>query len=208
MALDLNNLNGPQRRIVRDAFLASFDEAKLDMLLQDYINKKPLATLVAPASFQVMVFHLINVSRQEGWTDQLLAAAEQASNNARIRELRQTLETSEAINLTAIDNQVNVSSPASGGLERIVREDGGFADWGLWVSRMTEIERQICRIEYPVGLNLGGGTGFLVARDLVLTNYHVIEKHEKNMMDFSHILCRFDFAVGADANTPVKLDIR
>jgi hypothetical protein len=205
MAFDLNALTGPQRKIVRDALLAAFDAPALDMLLQDSLDKPGLATLVAPAGFAIMVFHLINVTQREGWTDQLIAAAELASHNPRLRELRQTLEASEAIDLAAVDSRVKLSAPKSGGLERMVREDGGFADWGLWVNRMTEIGRRICRIEYPVGVKMGGGTGFLVANDLVLTNYHVIEQHQQGAREAAQILCRFDFAVGAGAHTPVKL---
>jgi hypothetical protein len=177
----------------------------LDMLLQDTLSKKPLTTLVTSGSFEVMVFHLINLSRMEGWTNRLIAAAEQTSENPRIRALRQTLKVSEIIDLSAVDNRVSTYAPGRGGLERMVREDGGFPDWGLWVGRMSEIQHQICRIEYPVGLKMGGGTGFLVAQDLVLTNYHVIEKHAKGILSFADLTCRFDFAVGSGSNTTVKL---
>ncbi|TXH84362.1 trypsin-like peptidase domain-containing protein [Thauera aminoaromatica] len=205
MALDLNVLNGPQRKIVRDTFVAAFDAHSLNMLLQDKLDKPPLQNIVPTANFEVMVFDLINASKQNGWTEKLIVAAETASENPRIRALRQTLETSASIDIATVDERVKVHSPASGGLERLVRKDGAFSDWGLWVARMTEIGRRICRIEYPVDLKMGGGTGFLVAPDLVLTNYHVIEKHEKKVLDPAQITCRFDFAVGAEAPTPVKL---
>jgi hypothetical protein len=70
---------------------------------------------------------------------------------------------------------------------------------------MTEIGRQICRMEYPVGVKMGGGTGMLVGPNLVLTNYHVIEKHQRDTLPYSDITCRFDFAIGAGAPVPVKL---
>lgn len=205
MPLDLNNLDGPQRRIVRDAFLDAFDASSFDMLLQDTLNKKPLTTLVASGPLEMMVFHLINLSRKEGWTSRLIAAAEQTSANPRILALRDTLKMSQIIDLSSVDNQVRACAAGTGGLERMVREDGGFPDWGLWVGRMSEIQRQICRIEYPVGLKMGGGTGFLVAPDFVLTNYHVIEKHAKGILGFENLTCRFDFAIGSSSNTTVKL---
>ena len=66
MAVDLNELNGPQRKLVRDAFLAAFTAPSLDKFLQDALNKQPLANLVAPADFDTMLFDLINVSRRNG----------------------------------------------------------------------------------------------------------------------------------------------
>ena len=205
MALDLNDLNGPQRRIVRDAFLGAFTAASLDMMLQDELNMAPLATLAAPASFQFMVFELVNVSRRNGWTDRLIEAAERTSANPRIQKLRRSLETSETIDLVAVDTKIKIVAPASGGLERLVRDDGIFVDWGMWLDRMTDMGRQICRVEYPRNLKMGGGTGFLVAPDLVLTNYHVVEDHVKGSLKPSEIVCRFDYAVGTGTSTPVKL---
>jgi V8-like Glu-specific endopeptidase len=47
----------------------------------------------------------------------------------------------------------------------------GFQDLAAWLERGSAIEAQVCRVE--VGAKMG--TGFLVGRDLVITNYHVIE---------------------------------
>lgn len=205
MPVDLNNLTGPQRKIVRAAFLDAFDQGRLPIFLQDELNKKLAVLVNANASFEKVVFDLINVSQQQGWTERMVKAAEAFSANSRIATLRQTLETSAVIDLDAVDSQVKNRAPAAGGLERVTRQ-GGFADWGLWVARMTEIGRQICRIDYPVDLKIGGGTGFLVAPDLVLTNYHVIEKHQTGARDPAGITCRFDFAAGGvNPPVPVKL---
>jgi V8-like Glu-specific endopeptidase len=70
---------------------------------------------------------------------------------------------------------------------------------------MAEIGRRICRVQYPLHLSIGGGTGFLVARDLVLTNYHVIENHASAQLDSAKIECLFDYAVGSGSSTAVKL---
>lgn len=200
MALDLNDLDGPQRKIVRDALLAAFDEAALDMLLQDDMDRPPLAQLVAnKGGFQFMVFDLVNLSRRQGWTSALIEAAEAASGNARLRRLRKTLEASAALDVAGIDRRLRQQAPETSGLERIVRPGSAFADWGLWVARMAEIGHRICRIEYPMGVKTAGGTGFLVAPDLLLTNHHVIEDHLGGQLKPEDIRCRFDFAVGATA---------
>lgn len=205
MTLDLNDLNGPQRRIVRDAFLAAFDENDLRLLLEDELNKE-LAHIVAESNLETMTFQLIRVSNRQGWTDRLIGAAERVSGNARIAKLRETLASTEALNLKEVEAEVagKKRAAAEGGLERMVRREG-FADWGLWVDRMAEIGRRICSIQYPLGVQLGGGTGFLVADDLVLTNYHVIEDHYAKTLDPAQIACQFDFAVGSAGATSVKL---
>lgn len=204
MRLDLNQLNGPQRKVVRDAFLAAFDAASLDILLQD-MGRPPLANLVAQDRFEVMVFRLIVIATQQGWMEQLIAAAEKASGNPRIQNLRQTLEASASMDVSSLDVQVYERSPTSGGLERLVRTDGAFADWGLWVARMADIGRRVCRIEFQVGVTMSGGTGFLVAPNLVLTNYHVLEKQESKLLNAADVRVRFDFAVGAQPSATVAL---
>lgn len=205
MALDLNELSGPQRKIVRDALVAAFTAQTLDELLQDELDQQSLATLTPAASFEAMVFNLINLSKREGWTDQLIAAAERTSNNSRVRGLRSSLDTAAIVDVVALERKVTAIAPASGGLERLVRKDGGFADWGLWIEKMTEVGRRICRIQYPGNLTLAGGTGFLVSSDLVLTNYHVVERHARAQADPANIACLFDFAVGSAAPVAVNL---
>lgn len=205
MTMDLNRLSGPQRKFVRDAFLAAFDEDELRLLLDDELDKN-LSHLVEQSDLETMTFDLIRVSTRKGWTDRLIEAAERVSPNARIAKLRDALAAADALDLQAVDAEVARKRVAAGagGLERMVRREG-FADWGLWVDRMAAIGHCICSIQYPMGVKAGGGTGFLVADDLVLTNYHVIEEQYANALDPAQVACRFDFAVGSAAATTVKL---
>jgi hypothetical protein len=154
-----------------------------------------------------VTFDLIVAATQQGWMDQLIGAAETVSNNARIARLRETLAATAALDLPGVDAKVrqNPAAAAAGGMERMVRREG-FADWGLWVDRMAAIGRCICSIQYPAGVEMGGGTGFLVADDLVLTNYHVVEHHYARTLDAAEIECRFDFAAGSAGAVTVKLD--
>lgn len=200
--MDLNDLDGPQRRLVREAFIDAFDHSSMDRMLQDELNKPSLAVLVAPGDFEHVTFGLIRRARAEGWLNDLIVKAEQTSQNVRIRDLRQVLAVSQAIQVSGIDTTLGgrtghaTMGPAQagggGGLERIVDDHSPIADYGLWVQGMGNIGSRICRIEYPVGVNKGGGTGFLVGPDLVLTNYHVIERHEQKQLDPATIRCWFD----------------
>ena len=60
---------------------------------------------------------------------------------------------------------------AAPGLEKIVNAVAGFADPALFRFRLAEAEVRTARID------IGGkaaGTGFLVANNLLLTNWHVV----------------------------------
>lgn len=72
-------------------------------------------------------------------------------------------------------------------LERIVNASKGFLDVAVWRDRLAQIELQVCRIDVD-GKPLG--TGFLVGRDVVLTNHHVIDG-----VDLSTLSARFDHKV-------------
>jgi V8-like Glu-specific endopeptidase len=49
------------------------------------------------------------------------------------------------------------------------------------------LQLQVCQVEAAVS-----GTGFLVAPDLILTNYHVVEQEIKSDRA-TNVICRFDF---------------
>src|SRR5262249_29997472 len=104
---------------------------------------------------------------------------------------------------------------AGGSLERTLRERGGIEDFVLWSNKLLQFRSQICRIEDPRVPTNALGTGFLVGPDLVLTNYHVVEKYIENdprigaeVRDTKELRCRFDYAVestGENAGTPKSL---
>jgi hypothetical protein len=185
--LDFNTLTGPQRKIVRMALLDAFDEDTLDLLLSDELDKPPMRNLVAKSSFEIMVGDLVRKSVAQGWADKLIESARVTSQNVRLSNLPAALE------IAAVEREPGLGGQA---LESIVRT-GDYDDFTLWATRFAEIQRWICRIEYPKATGVGYGTGLLVAPDLVLTNHHVIEDHEKGTLDPRDVRCRFDYSVGA-----------
>jgi hypothetical protein len=75
------------------------------------------------------------------------------------------------------------------GFQRNVRPHLTKLDVRIWGKKLTQIERQVCRIEY--GGN-AAGTGFLVGPDAVLTNWHVVET-AKTAGRLNDLACRFDY---------------
>jgi hypothetical protein len=88
------------------------------------------------------------------------------------------------------------------GLERNIRPYLAKLDVRVWTTRLTQIERQVCRVELE-GNALG--TGFLVGPDAVLTNWHVFEV-AKSAGKVGSLGCRFDYELLPDGKVePGKL---
>lgn len=82
------------------------------------------------------------------------------------------------------------------GLQRNVRPRLAKLDIQVWVERLAQIERQVCRIEQG---EHGLGTGFLVGPEVVLTNWHVVEGAIK-AGTLGRVACRFDYLRMADTS--------
>jgi hypothetical protein len=94
------------------------------------------------------------------------------------------------------------------GLEKVVLETVPFQDIASWLDNLAKIRRRVCRVEPQTENKEGYGTGFLIAPDVVMTNYHVIKKFLEQGAD--KVCLRFDYEVGLDGasvskGTEVKL---
>jgi hypothetical protein len=183
--MDLNELNGAQRSILEQAILKAFTPHELDAALQ-HRDWEPLANFLAPGPWKQQVFDLVKWSQMRGQTEKLVGAL-QAENaeNPKIRTLFSDLRFAD---FSGGDKQRLVG----GSLQRTVREKAGFADLGPWLQKFMARKRQVCRIEdgaQPLG------TGFLVGSDLVLTNYHVVDRYIDKGQPSAGLGCRFDYAV-------------
>ncbi|WP_198024439.1 trypsin-like peptidase domain-containing protein [Mesorhizobium sp. LSHC412B00] len=145
--------------------------------------------LVEPAGLRDQVDELIEIADEEGWLSDLIREAEEASANARIRNLRADLALVQ-----------DLPSLRGDSLERTVSKAAGFANFESWLRKITERSGWVCRIEDPRDSRKALGTGFLVGPDLVLTNYHVVMDYlpgpdgRAPKSDTSQLACRFDFS--------------
>lgn len=183
--INWDELNGAQRKVVRETLRAAFDRPALDMFLSDYFSKN-LDDLVEPGTFEKQVFDLISRTQREGWTADLIASAQTASDNPKIRALSSVPQLS-------IDGDDKL---VSGSLEKTVRQRGGFQDVALWAEKLTDIRHRVCRIEDAARTPKALGTGFLIGPGLVLTNQHVVQSYLDGANRDS-LACRFDFAIEA-----------
>jgi V8-like Glu-specific endopeptidase len=192
--MDPSDLSGAQSAILEQAILSAFDKATLDRLLQ-HNDREPIDNVVAPGPWKNQVFDLVQLTQREGWTEKLLTIIREGNpDNPRIKNLVADL------NLVDIAPK-NRTALVANSLERTVKERAGFADFNARLDKLAGLKRKVCRIEDESVAGKALGTGFLVAPDLVMTNYHVVEAYIKGA-DVSKLGCRFDYALeNADVKT-------
>jgi hypothetical protein len=144
---------------------------------------------VGQGTFTEMVFELIDASEREGWTDKLVVSAREFNPGNP--------------SLTAFAQLIGLAPSTPLELERIIRQNKGFLDVDAWLARVGRIEAQVCRVEIPLpgGASTNYGTGFLVAPDVVITNYHVAEPLIDGSALTDDAILRFDYKRTADGST-------
>jgi hypothetical protein len=192
MAVDLENLTGAQVKVIVEAIRSSFNEEQLTMLLTTELDKN-LDDLAGPGTWEFRVFQVVRTSQMQGFGQRLVEAIEAARPDApRIKGLRTTL------GLVASRQPAAVA--ATGSLEKIVRDRSTMRDFGRWLDLLVKIQGRVCRVEGKMY-----GTAFLVADDLVLTNYHVVEDEVKGVAAPADLAFRFDYSTRDGADLPGRV---
>jgi hypothetical protein len=200
---DLNDLSGPQRAMLREALLLAFDRDPLDQMLQDHDRNKRLQVLVTDSNLRDQVFELVKLTQDQGWTDNLVAWAQQARpDHARISNLTSDLRLLEGIE--ARRETPEQSSPLS--LERTIKAYSDSYDFAEWLEKLTRLRGKVCRVEDPRDPRKALGTGFLVGPNMVLTNHHVLVDYlvGDRARDTTELAFRFDFAIESDGERAGK----
>ncbi|MEO1429882.1 MAG: effector-associated domain EAD1-containing protein [Cyanobacteria bacterium J06633_8] len=179
-------LEGKQYQKLRDALVEAFpSQIRLAELVQFQFSQN-LNAIAMGNDLKEIAFKLIQVSQAEGWTDKLIAGAREANpGNPKLFIVAQ--EVNLAISLPSKLSKV-------GGLEQIVKKTNSFLDVNTWREKLGTIEAQVCRIEITKKNNIPCfGTGFLIAPNVVITNYHVIEPLISEKATPENVILRFDY---------------
>jgi Trypsin-like peptidase domain/Effector-associated domain 1 len=186
----MGQLSGRQARQLSEALLDAFLPDAFDQLLY-YGLEIRRANISMADSYSTRVFHVIRQAEAEGWTYDLICVARDVrTRNAALSDLAAQLGLSSAAELGLTSAQPR--------LERIINAAVPFVDVSTWLAQLSRLERQICRVEVAAGLQAAMGTGFLVASDLCLTNYHVVQPLIDGQAKPEQTRLRFDYRRASD----------
>jgi hypothetical protein len=158
------DLKGPQIEAFRSALMSAFlNYPQLEMMVRLRLDAK-LQEIAAPAPLPEVAFNLILWAEQNDHLDELLAGA------------LATVPTNRRLRLFAQEVALSSKAPPSRGLEAMLLPGAPFQDVAQWRARLARVELCVGRVDaqqdgnwYPLG------TGFLVAPNLLMTNWHVAE---------------------------------
>ena len=191
-------LQGTDLGRLRNILRSAFTRPRFAELLLTRLNKS-IDDYAAPADAAPTAFLnvLIEANAQLWWRDLLREARNAVPTDPDLQAFAD--EFGQAPQTIAVDKQGNRTVLRGNALQLKIKGAQSTYDIVTWRKRLGEIESQVCRIEYPE--KTGIGTGFLVNKDLILTNYHVIERFLANGDLAKNIVVRFDYKVLEDGLT-------
>jgi Trypsin-like peptidase domain/Effector-associated domain 1 len=189
-------LTGPQMGRLRDTLLTAFDRVGLASLLRFRLDKRITDYAADVIKDPQAVFAVVEGANMEGWWRNLVREARyMRPGDPGLLSLEQDMGSGpQIVETTAPGGPARITGNQ---LELKIKATQSTFDILTWRERLGEIEPRVCRIEIPETNAVG--TGFLVAADVVLTNYHVVEEIIKAGGQGSEkIKLRFDYKVQAD----------
>lgn len=169
--------------------------------LQSFVTEQlgqNLATIAAEGPLTKVTYDLIQWAQAKGWGGTMVQAAQLVQpDNPKIQ----------AIAAELLGQRILVQYPdappkalVGEGLERVIRTSLHFQDAEKWWADMGQILPKVCQVRVDLGSTEERGTGFLVAKDVVLTNYHVVEGVINDKNGGAKIECVFDYKRDGKSN--------
>jgi hypothetical protein len=184
---------GAWNKRFRQALDRAFDEAAIELLTVDFFPQSLFSKISAPGigkPFEVRLHELIAYARMNDWLLDLVAAAhERRPRNPELSAI------AEDLGLTITGPRLD--NPTGKPFEEIILANAKFLNLAILRTKLPLLEGQVCWVDIPGG----GGTGFLVGPDLVLTNDHVIQSLQEGKAMWQDVKCRFDYKQAIDGTT-------
>jgi hypothetical protein len=192
-------LTGPEQLEWTEAFFRAFAEQEFSDLLLHRLDDRigEYATQQTPP--KTAIGAVVDAYSRRDWEDRLITKAIESrpSNAALLRLARR---------------QKAAVAPDDTHLERLIRDTSSFLDIATWLDKAGKLQVCVCRIEISTqGGRRVFGTGFLIAADLIMTNFHVMHPVvavENNNISYNgprakatDVVCRFDYKVLASGAT-------
>lgn len=180
-------LSGAQFQQLQQAVLDAYDDLqRFDQMLRFRLDR-PRQFLSLANDLPTIVFNVIERAESESWTAELLQGARASRpENAMLLAFAQQFGLATA-------------TPPRQELEKRIRAANSFLNVVQWREGLGRVETQVCRVELKSGeLATPLGTGFLLGPDVVMTNYHVMEKVIAGQVPPDRVVLRFDYKVLVD----------
>jgi hypothetical protein len=179
----MKNLEGAERQQLRRIFLRLLSLSQFDRLLDSLdVDRESIGL---GDDKEEIFFKVITEANKAQW----LATLVEAVRKYRPRD-------PELYDFANIYYALGIrGTPTQAAFERIVVPAHPFLPFGEWNTRAGTIERQVCRIHFPVLGGTANGTGFLVGPSAVITNYHVIEPILEDKATADRVTVQFDYKV-------------
>ncbi len=199
-------LSSQQLVKLKNGLIESFtDFGQFNMFLVEQTGR-PLNGYAGPnAPMPVAVFQVIQGAEAEGWLERLVVGA--VATRPRRPEFA---EVATELGFTAAGPNLTNARPIEGRpsirahkvLEDVVAGRERFINVAEFLAAMSAAQSRVCAIRLPDSKGrYKFGTGFLVGPDLVLTNFHVLERVIANQVNPRDVLFRFDMLIAADGRT-------
>lgn len=173
------NLSGNERKKLREAIISAYPcETDLEMMVDDELEEN-LNAIAGGGNLTQVVFSLIKWAESRGKLEPLIIAAyETNSGNPELKQFYQSIFKQRFIVQPSANKNNNfgpdiiwLGNTEELQLQGFFQPEPDFWDVG-YLKRATEQASSVCRIEIN---SRKIGTGVLVGKNLVLTNYHVLK---------------------------------
>ena len=188
--------SGALQEEIREALLDAFRQAyQMEIVVSNADIGTTFANYLAVpgTTYEQAMFNLLIWAESQDKLVPFLKAA-QASNpgNPRLKAVMAKFAGLEA-RFGALRPDVGL-----GEAERIVLKGVKFEDVGVWIDTLARARWAICRVEPQLQSQstAGYGTGYLVAPDVVMTNFHVAKPFWADKQKAGAVVLRFGYETG------------
>jgi len=179
---------GAERAALIDALTAAYPSASaLDELVKTAFNPVPGTDLSIRSLGQISGDRNNLIQHAAALVDYFAGPLEMV--DVLVREARRLAPFNQRLRRVhdAYFGSIQRQVPAA--LERKVREHSRYVDPAAWREDLERAERRVCLI----ASDTSQGTGFLVADDVIITNYHVMADVIDGRCDPGSVTVQFDF---------------
>jgi hypothetical protein len=177
---------------LRAAFPDPGDMSRVVLLADIGATFADYTTAVGTTFPQAISSLLFNYAYPQGKLVPLLKAAQQKNRgNLKLRAVMESLAELE-------EDFASLRPDLSfGEAEGIVLKGADFENIATWIRDLKAARHRVCRVETALGF----GTGFLVAPDVIITNFHVAEEFWEDPKQAKKVVLLFGYETDASGKT-------